>query len=101
MAAYQPSASRRRLLWLTLPLPREERRLVVTKVVNEAILAAAAARRGVEVLRMDLIFTPDGYRNVMRFRGSDVDVRDVDGIHLSVAGTAIAAKVIAERLRRR
>ena len=101
MAAYQPAASRRRLLWLTLPLPREERRIVVTRVVNEAILAAAAARRGVEVLRMDLLFTPEGYRNVMRFRGSDVDVRDVDGVHLSVAGTAIAAKVIAEKLRSR
>ena len=89
----------RRVLWLTLPLPREERRVVVTRVVNSAIVEAAAATAPVQVLRMDLVFTPDGYRNVMRYRGVDVDVRDVDGVHLSVAGTAIAAKIVAQELR--
>ena len=89
----------RRVLWLTLPLPREERRLVVTRVVNDAIVAAGGARPAVRILRMDLVFTPDGYRNVMRHRGHDVDVRDVDGVHLSVAGTAIAATIVARELR--
>lgn len=49
---------------------------------------------------MDLIFTPDGYGDVIRYRGRDVDVRGVDGVHLNVAGTAIAAKVVARELRR-
>ena len=35
------------------------------------------------------------------YRGRDVAVRDADGIHLNVAGTAIAAKVIADELRHR
>ena len=47
---------------------------------------------GVRVLRMDLLFTPHGYREVMRYRGRDVRVREADGIHLNVAGTAIAAR---------
>ena len=50
--------------------------------------------------RMDVVFTPDGYREVIRYRGRDVDVRDVDGVHLNVAGTAIAAKIVAAELRR-
>jgi hypothetical protein len=49
---------------------------------------------------MDVVFTPDGYREVIRYRGRDVDVRDVDGVHLNVAGTAIAAKIVAGELRR-
>jgi len=94
-------ADRKRVLWLTLPLPRDERRLVITRVVNEAILGAAAGLASVTVLRMDLTFTPDGYRDTIRHRGRDVDVRDVDGIHLNVAGTSIAATIVAQELRRR
>ena len=90
-----------RVLWLTLPLPRDERRLGVTRVVNDAILAAARARPKVELVRLDALFTANGYREVLRYRGRDVDVRDADGVHLSVAGTAIAAKVVADALRRR
>ncbi len=51
------------------------------------------------ILRADIIFTPDGYRETMRYRGVTVKVREPDGVHLNAAGTAIAAKEIAEVLR--
>ena len=53
------------------------------------------------MLRLDVVFTPDGYREIIRYRGRAVAVRDADGIHLNVAGTAIAAGIVAQELRRR
>ena len=44
---------------------------------------------------MDSLFTPDGFAEVIRYRGRYIRVRTADGIHLNVSGTAIAAKVIA------
>jgi hypothetical protein len=48
---------------------------------------------------MDLLFSPNGYTDVIRYRGRYVRVRTADGIHLNVSGTAIAAKVVADLLR--
>lgn len=98
MQAYA-RGGRARVLWLTLALPRDDRRLPATRAVNAAIVDAAIGVAGVKVLRMDLVFTPDGYRDVIRYRGRDVDVRDTDGLHLNVAGTAIAARIVADELR--
>jgi len=100
MGSYARARSRGRLLWLTIALPRDARRRAITTVVNSQIVATAATLPGVRVVRMDELFTPDGYRDVMRYRGRDVDVRDSDGVHLNVAGTAIAAKLVAEELKR-
>lgn len=100
MGAYARNG-RALVVWLTLPLPEREARLVPTRAVNAAIVAAAAGLEGVvTVIRLDAFFTPDGFRKVMRYRGRDVDVRDIDGIHLNVAGTAIAARIVARELRR-
>ncbi|MEA2156063.1 MAG: uncharacterized protein QOE11_2203 [Solirubrobacteraceae bacterium] len=90
---------RGRVIWLTLPLPKGRRD--IADAVNASIVAAAAGLKRVTVLRMDQLFTPDGFREVMPYRGRDVRVRAADGIHLNVAGTAIAAKVVAAELRRR
>ena len=90
---------RGRVLWLTIPLPRAERRLAHVLAVNEAVVAAGAGLPEVNVIRLDAVFTPDGYRDVIRYRGRDVAVRDVDGVHLNVAGTAIAARIVAQALR--
>ncbi len=90
---------RGRVLWLTIPLPRAERRIPPALAVNAAIVAAGAGLPNVRVLRMDTVFTPDGYQDVIRYRGRDVAVRDVDGVHLNVAGTAIAASIVAQALR--
>jgi len=98
MAAYARRGAAR-VLWLTVPLPRDDRRRIVTSAVNAAIVDADRAVAGARVVRLDLVFTPDGYRDVIRYRGQAVDVRDADGVHLNVAGTAIAAKLVAQALR--
>jgi lysophospholipase L1-like esterase len=90
---------RARVLWLTLPIPKGPR--AVTDAVNRSVVQAAEGLAGVSVLRMDLFFTPDGFRDVMPYRGRSVDVREEDGIHLNITGTAIAAKIVAAVLRKR
>ena len=90
---------RARVLWLTLPLPKGPR--AIADAVNLSVVQAARGLAGVTVLRMDLFFSPDGFRDVMPYRGRDVDVREEDGIHLNIAGTAIAAKLVAAALRTR
>ncbi len=92
---------RGRVFWLTVPAPADPQRIPVTAAVNRAIVRAGERLAGVRVLRMDLLFTPQGFREVMRYRGRDVDVREADGIHLNVAGTAIAARAVAEAIRKR
>jgi len=92
---------RGRVFWLTVPAPSDPLRIAVTAAVNRAIVRAGENVRGVRVLRMDLLFTPQGFREVMRYRGRDVRVREADGIHLNVAGTAIAARAVAQAIRQR
>ena len=89
---------RGRVIWLTLPIPKGPH--AVADAVNLSIIAAGTGLPRVTVLRMDQLFTPDGFREVMPYRGRDVRVRAADGIHLNVAGTAIAARVVAAELRR-
>jgi hypothetical protein len=92
---------RGRVFWLTLPAPRDAERVPTFAAVNAAILRAATSVAGVRILRMDLLFTPAGYRATMRDRGRDVRVRAADGIHLSVAGTEIAAREVVRALHAR
>jgi hypothetical protein len=89
---------RARVVWLTLPIPRGAR--TWTDAVNAAVVRAANGLERVTVLRLDLVFTPDGFREVMPYRGHDVRVRVSDGIHMTIAGAAIAAKLVAATLRR-
>lgn len=98
MVSYR-RAGRGRVFWLTLPAPGSAKRVPIFAAVNAAILRAAEQLAGVRVLRMDLLFSPDGYSESIHYRGRDVLVREHDGIHLNVAGTKIAAEVIAEALR--
>jgi hypothetical protein len=88
-----------RVFWLTIPGPGDPARVPIVAAVNSAIVRAAEDLKHVRVLRMDLLFTPQGYRETMRYRGRDVRVREGDGIHLNVAGTAIAARAVAQALR--
>ncbi len=90
---------RGRVLYLTLPIPKGPR--MVADAVNRAIVDAAKGLDGVEVLRMDLFFTPSGFRETMPYRGRVVDVREEDGIHLNITGQVIAARIVAGALRRR
>jgi hypothetical protein len=66
---------------------------------NAGILRAAEGLPDVHVVRLDLVFTPNGYRDVIRYRGRTVRVREPDGIHLNVAGAEIAAREVVAALR--
>jgi hypothetical protein len=88
-----------RVLWLTLPIPNGPRDLA--DAVNLSVLRAADGLDRVEVLRMHDVFTPDGFRETMPYRGRVIDVREADGIHLNITGQVIAARIVAAALRRR
>jgi lysophospholipase L1-like esterase len=99
MATYRRKGEGR-VLWLTLPLPRGGPKTESITAVNAAIVRAGQGLKGVRVLRMDSLFTPNGFAEVIRYRGRYIRVRTADGIHLNVSGTAIAAKVIATAIRK-
>jgi uncharacterized protein len=89
---------RARVLYLTIPAPRDPARVPITTAVNTAIVDAAAGLRGVQVLRMDQLFSPHGYQPSIRYDGREVAVRAPDGVHLDVAGTAIEAREVLSAL---
>lgn len=90
---------RGRVLWLTLPIPKGPR--TVADAVNRSVVEAAKGLSRVGVLRMDLFFTPSGFRETLPYRGRIVDVREKDGIHLNITGQVIAARIVAGALRAR
>jgi hypothetical protein len=87
-----------RVYWETIALPRDPARAGIVKVVDQAFIDAAKDLEGVTVLRMDLLFTPDGYQETIRDGGRDVDVREDDGVHLNASGTAIEARETAKAI---
>ena len=89
---------RARVFVLTIAAPRDPKRAVVTSTVNAALVRAAEGLAAVSVLRMDVLFSPQGFRETMPYEGKEVDVREPDGTHLNVAGTRIAARVVAQAL---
>jgi hypothetical protein len=92
---------RGRVFWLTPPLPRDPVRLTISTAIVMAIERAAAGLEGVQVIRVDQLFAPAGtYTDVIRYRGRDVRVRDSDGVHLNISGTAIMAQLLAPAIRR-
>ncbi len=91
---------RGRVLWLTLPLPRDVLRHAISSAVNVAIRRAASGLARAHVVDLDRIFSPSGFTEVIRWRGQYVRVRAPDGIHLNVAGTSIAAEIVEAVLAR-
>jgi hypothetical protein len=89
----------RRVFWCTIVAPKEARRVSIFAAANAGILQAAEGLANVHVVRMDLLFTPSGYQETIRYRGRDVRVREPDGVHLNVAGTEIAALEVVKALR--
>ncbi len=48
------------------------------------------------------IFTPGGhFRQTITFRGQEIDARQPDGVHLSLAGASVAATLVIDHLRAR
>lgn len=90
---------RGRVFWATLPLPKTAARQEIAVAVNTAIRRALEGAAGVTVPRFDLLFSPNGYTDVIRYRGHDELVRHVDGMHLNVRGQAIAADAFAKLIR--
>ena len=86
--------------WLTLPAPRRGDFARVYRAVNRAIKRAAdRVGRGARVIDLVKVFTPGGrFRQQIRFRGRTIDARQADGVHLSVAGAAVAATLVVDRL---
>jgi hypothetical protein len=90
-----------RVYWLTIPLPRDDDRRELARVVNEGIdVAAQPFRVHVRVLDMVELFTPDGdYRDSMEIDGEDTIVRESDGIHLNDEGAKLAADRVLDAIR--
>ena len=93
---------RGRVLWLALPAPRGGAFRRTFPAVNAALRsAAAAAPAAARLVRLDRFFTPGGvYRDTMTIGGRSVRVRQRDGVHLSSAGAAAAARLVVRTLRR-
>jgi hypothetical protein len=90
-----------RVLWLTLPIPRDPRFAISVRAVNVAIRQAAVGQERVTLVEIDKLLTPgDQYRDAMPIGGRSVRVRAADGIHLSVAGARHVAGVVVATLRR-
>ena len=89
----------RRVFWLTIVAPRDPERVPIIAAVNSAVVRAAAGLPEVHVLRMDVLFSPNGYQETIRDRGRDVRVREPDGVHLNVAGNEIAAREVVRAIR--
>ncbi len=88
-----------RVLWLTLPMPKDPRRQRVTVAVNGAIVAAARGLDRVRVLDLGAFFTPGGtYSDTITRGGRTIRTRAPDGIHLSAAGSELAAAIVADVL---
>lgn len=91
---------RGRVVWMTPPEPRYAPRAQITHAINVAIELAAKRLSGVKVLRIDKMFAPSGaYQDDIVYQGRDVLVRESDGVHLNVTGTAIAAKAVAAAIK--
>jgi hypothetical protein len=101
MEAYA-RGGRTRVIWLTLPTPRDRFVRRNFNAVNRALRRAAATlRRDVGILDLVERFSPGGkYRKWIRVKGDEVGVRQADGVHLSDEGAAIAASIVVRRLRR-
>lgn len=88
--------------WLTLPASStwSARRRQIFPKINAAIRRAVTAS-GPHAHLVDAwtVFTPGGrYRSTMLWKGAELVVRSVDGVHLSRPGQGIAAELIRDAL---
>ncbi len=87
--------------WMTLPAPDRPDFARVYRAVNVAIKRAAkVVGRGARVIDLVPVFTPGFvFRQHVTFRGTTVNARQGDGVHLTIAGASIAATLLIDRLR--
>jgi hypothetical protein len=93
---------RAEVYWLTLPASsrRSARRRQIFPKINAAIgRAVKASGPHAHLVDAWTVFTPGGqYRNTMLWKGAELVVRAVDGVHLSRTGQGIAAELIRDAL---
>ncbi len=89
-----------RVFWYLLPRPRPAGYASVFAAVNRGLRLAAAAVPGVRLLDLGPTVTPGGaFHQTVRYRGRTVNVRQPDGIHLSVGGDRIALDLLVAAMR--
>ena len=87
-----------RVIWLTLPAPRDRGLARGFRAVNRGIRRAVDAE-GADLLDLAPVFTPGWrYRRRMVWEGERVVVRQLDGVHLGHEGVKIAADLAVEAL---
>lgn len=80
-----------RVIWMTLPTPRDRGLARGFRRVNRAVRRAVALEEGGELLDLVPPITPGWrYRRGMRLGGERVFLRQMDGVHLWGAGVRIA-----------
>jgi hypothetical protein len=98
LAAYRRGGAAR-VYWITVPALRDARRTAIGRVINVAIdVAAEPWRRQVRLIDGGAIFTPGGYRDAMPVDGVMTQVREPDGMHLTVAGAHVLALAVKSAL---
>jgi lysophospholipase L1-like esterase len=81
------------VVWLNVPYPQSPVRFWSVFAVDAALARGVNGLRHVAVVDIATAFTPRGvYRSSMPVNGRSVQVRNPDGVHLSPAGAAIAAR---------
>jgi hypothetical protein len=90
-----------RVYWFLLPAPRQRNFQSTFDSVNAGIRIAARRFPGrVGLIDANAFFTPGNrYRDFMTYRGRGFVIHESDGVHLSTAANAIAASLVAARLR--
>ena len=92
---------KRALVWLNVPIPRNDERKPIAQAVNVGLARAVQGLDRAAVVDAAEIFTPGGvYRDAMTHGGRTVRVRESDGVHLSPDGAAIAVRAVIEQLER-
>lgn len=88
------------VFWVTLPAARSGRRRRIFPKINRAIRRAVRSKP-VHAHLVDAwdVFTPAGrYRRTMLWKGTRVEVRSPDGVHLRSSGPSIAAELIRQAM---
>lgn len=87
--------------WMTLPPPGVAALAPRLAAVNAAVTRAAVGLPRVSVVHIDRLLSPSGAHEPTRvIRGKRVKLYLRDELHLSPAGTSIAAEAVAAELRR-
>ena len=90
-----------RTILLTLPAPREAQRQPIFRAVNEGLRRAVAQQRGTTLVDLVPALSPGFvYRDFLPQRGRPLWVRESDGIHISVDGAPIVARLVIQALQR-